>query len=145
MRWDAVAWGASMFRSVEGNRRSYYRWAGDRREQEGRICLRPHALDMVNWPREYGECGKQVGRQPGTFCGLLFLLARTLCGGHDQGWFSPAFASRRGAGLGVKYLSRQTAMRWMIGSGGMRGLISMLLQCVSQERSRLDPIRNART
>ena len=55
----------------------YYRWAvmagGSRKD--GYVCARMLS-DMVAWPREYGSIREnKYARQPGTFCGLLFLFS----------------------------------------------------------------------
>jgi ornithine cyclodeaminase/alanine dehydrogenase-like protein (mu-crystallin family) len=102
----------------------FYRWAvmTGGSKQDGLVCARMLS-DMVAWPREYGRVreNKWAGK-PGTFLGLLFLFSTTdgspvamINDGHLQ-----HFRVGGGAGLGVKYLSRQDSTRLgMIGSGGM--------------------------
>nr|MDP9461376.1 ornithine cyclodeaminase family protein [Actinomycetota bacterium] len=102
----------------------YYRWAvmagGSRKD--GYVCARMLS-DMVAWPREYGSIREnKYARQPGTFCGLLFLFsART---GEPVAMINDGVLQHvrvaGGAGLGVKYLSREDSSTvGMIGSGGM--------------------------
>ncbi len=102
----------------------YYRWAvmtgGSRKD--GYVCARMLS-DMVAWPREHGAVREnKFARAPGTFCGLLFLFSTRdgvpvamLNDGHLQ-----HMRVGGGAGLGVKYLSREDShVVGMIGSGGM--------------------------
>jgi alanine dehydrogenase len=102
----------------------YYRWAvmtgGSR--QDGYVCARMLS-DMVSWPREYGKVREnKYARQPGTFCGLLFLFSAedaTPVAMINDGLLQHIRVGG-GAGLGVKYLSRaDSRVVGMIGSGGM--------------------------
>jgi alanine dehydrogenase len=88
---------------------------------------------MVAWPREHGKIREnKYARAPGTFCGLLFLFsART---GEPVAMINDGFLQHvrvgGGAGLGVKYLSREDSRTvGMIGSGGMaRTYLDAILQ-----------------
>jgi alanine dehydrogenase len=102
----------------------YYRGAvmagGSRKD--GNVCARMLS-DMVAWPREHGSIREnKYAREPGTFCGLLFLFsART---GEPVAMLNDGVLQHvrvaGGAGLGVKYLSREDSTTvGMIGSGGM--------------------------
>jgi alanine dehydrogenase len=102
----------------------FYRWAvmtgGSRKD--GYVCARMLS-DMVDWPREHGRVreNKWAGR-PGTFCGLLFLFSAkdALPLAMIKDGFLQHLRVGGGAGLGVKYLSRQDSHSvGMIGSGGM--------------------------
>ena len=102
----------------------YYRWAvmAGGSKKDGYVCARMLS-DMVAWPREYGSIREnKYARQPGTFCGLLFLFsART---GEPVAMINDGVLQHvrvaGGAGLGVKYLSREDSSTvGMIGSGGM--------------------------
>jgi ornithine cyclodeaminase/alanine dehydrogenase-like protein (mu-crystallin family) len=102
----------------------YYRWAvmTGGSKKDGYVCARMLS-DMVNWPREYGRVREnKYARQPGTFCGLLFLFSAkdaTPVAMINDG-FLQHFRVGGGAGLGVKYLSRTDSETvGMIGSGGM--------------------------
>ena len=102
----------------------YYRWAvmagGSRKD--GYVCARMLS-DMVAWPREYGSIREnKYAQQPGTFCGLLFLFSAKT--GEPVAMLNDGVLQHvrvaGGAGLGVKYLSREDSSTvGMIGSGGM--------------------------
>jgi ornithine cyclodeaminase/alanine dehydrogenase-like protein (mu-crystallin family) len=102
----------------------YYRWAvmtgGSR--NDGYVCARMLS-DMVAWPREHGKIREnKYARTPGTFCGLLFLFSvrdATPVAMINDGYLQHMRVGG-GAGLGVKYLSREDShIVGMIGSGGM--------------------------
>jgi alanine dehydrogenase len=122
---DAVGMGRIDVYVPSGETRApYYRWAvmtgGSRKD--GYVCARMLS-DMVAWPREYGRIreNKWAGR-PGTFCGLLFLFSARdgVPVAMIKDGFLQHFRVGGGAGLGVKYLSRQDSDTvGMIGSGGM--------------------------
>jgi len=103
---------------------SYYRWAlmtgGTRRD--GFVVARMLS-DVVSWT---GELGNQRENkhclQPGTYCGLLFMFSTR--DGMPAALINDGFLQHMrvggGAGLGVKYLSREDSHTvGMIGSGGM--------------------------
>ena len=102
----------------------YYRWAvmTGGSKKDGFVCARMLS-DMVNWPREFGKIREnKYARSPGTFCGLLFLFSAK--DGTPVAMINDGFLQHLrvggGAGLGVKYLSRQDSqVVGMIGSGGM--------------------------
>jgi alanine dehydrogenase len=102
----------------------YYRWAvmtgGSRRD--GLVCARMLS-DMVAWPKEFSRVREnKYARAPGIFCGLLFLFSArdaTPVAMINDGILQHIRVGG-GAGLGVKYLSRQNSeIVGMIGSGGM--------------------------
>src|SRR5215216_3362470 len=102
----------------------YYRWAvmTGGSKKDGYVCARMLS-DMVSWPREYGRVREnKYARQPGTFCGLLFLFSTadaTPVAMINDGILQHVRVGG-GAGLGVKYLSRpDSRVVGMIGSGGM--------------------------
>jgi alanine dehydrogenase len=102
----------------------YYRWAvmTGGSKKDGYVCARMLS-DMVDWPREFGKVREnKYARAPGTFCGLLFLFSAR--DGTPVAMINDGFLQHLrvggGAGLGVKYLSRQDSqVVGMIGSGGM--------------------------
>src|SRR5579871_1439475 len=102
----------------------YYRWAvmtgGSRKD--GYVCARMLS-DMVSWPRVHGAVREnKYAKVPGTFCGLLFLFSTrnaTPVAMLNDGYLQHMRVGG-GAGLGVKYLSREDShIVGMIGSGGM--------------------------
>src|SRR5689334_20051698 len=102
----------------------YYRWAvmtgGSRKD--GYVCARMLS-DMVAWPKEHGKIREnKYARAPGTFCGLLFLFSvkdATPVAMINDGYLQHMRVGG-GAGLGVKYLSRENSKTvGIIGSGGM--------------------------
>ena len=113
----------------------YYRWAvmtgGSRKD--GYVCARMLS-DMVNWPREHGRIREnKFARAPGTFCGLLFLFSihdATPVAMLNDGYLQHMRVGG-GAGLGVKYLSREDSrIVGMIGSGGMARTYLDAFRCV---------------
>jgi len=115
----------------------FYRWAvmtgGSRKD--GYVCARMLS-DMVSWPRTHGKIREnKYAKQPGTFCGLLFLfsVADATPAAMIKDGYLQHMRVGGGAGLGVKYLSREDShVVGMIGSGGMA-------------RTYLDAFCNART
>jgi alanine dehydrogenase len=102
----------------------YYRWAvmtgGSKRD--GLVCARMLS-DMVAWPKEFSRIREnKYAQAPGTFCGLLFLFSArdaTPVAMINDGILQHVRVGG-GAGLGVKYLSKQSSqIVGMIGSGGM--------------------------
>jgi alanine dehydrogenase len=102
----------------------YYRWAvmTGGSKKDGYVCARMLS-DMVAWKREYGRMRENKhAREPGTFCGLLFLFSvkNAVPVVMIKDGFLQHLRVGGGAGLGVKYLSRKDAqIVGMIGSGGM--------------------------
>ena len=102
----------------------YYRWAvmAGGSKKDGYVCARMLS-DMVNWTREHGKIRENKhAHAPGTFCGLLFLFDAE--SGVPVAMINDGFLQHMrvggGAGLGVKYLSREDSRTvGMIGSGGM--------------------------
>jgi alanine dehydrogenase len=102
----------------------YYRWAvmTGGSKKDALVCARMLS-DMVAWPREHGRIREnKYARAPGTFLGLLFLFSAkdaTPVAMINDG-FLQHMRVGGGAGLGVKYLSREDSrVVGMIGSGGM--------------------------
>jgi alanine dehydrogenase len=132
---DAVGMGRiDVYVPSEQETAPYYRWAvmAGGSKKDALVCARMLS-DMVAWPREHGKIREnKFARAPGTFCGLLFLFsART---GEPVAMLNDGFLQHirvgGGAGLGVKYLSREDSRTvGMIGSGGMaRTYLDAILQ-----------------
>src|SRR5436190_1752927 len=120
------AWrgGSDLYVPSEQQPAPYYRWAvmTGGSKKDGYVCARMLS-DMVAWPREYGKVREnKYARQPGTFCGVLFLFSTadaTPVAMINDGLLQHIRVGG-GAGLGVKYLSRaDSRVVGMIGSGGM--------------------------
>src|SRR5467141_52174 len=109
---DAVGMGRIDLYVPSGETKApYYRWAvmtgGSRKD--GYACARMLS-DMVSWPREYGRVRENKwAREPGTFCGLLFLFSAKDASpvAMIKDGLLQHFRVGGGAGLGVKYLSRE--------------------------------------
>ncbi|MGE5538481.1 MAG: ornithine cyclodeaminase family protein [Gemmatimonas sp.] len=124
-RGEAVGMGRIDVYVPSGEQKApYYRWAvmTGGSKKDGYVCARMLS-DMVAWPREYGRIREnKYAKQPGTFCGLLFLFSAK--DGTPVAMINDGLLQHTrvggGAGLGVKYLSRPDSKTvGMIGSGGM--------------------------
>ncbi len=121
---DAVGMGRMDLYVPSGEPAPYYRWSimagGSKKEHF--VCVRMIS-DMVSWPVEFGQRREnKYAREPGTYCGLLFLFSTsdaTPVAIMNDGILQHDRVGA-GAGLGVKYLSREDSHTvGMIGSGGM--------------------------
>lgn len=122
---DAVGMGRMDLYVPSGQQEApYYRWAfmtgGSKRD--GYVCARMLS-DMVSWPVVYGrQRENKFARQPGTYCGLLFLFSAK--NGEPIALINDGILQHvrvgGGAGLGAKVLSREDSQTvGIIGSGGM--------------------------
>lgn len=101
----------------------YYRWGTMEGANDGYFAIRMKS-DVIVWPTERGGrwTEDKYCREPGTYCGLVFLLstknAEPLAFINDG-----AIQHMRvggGAAIGAKYLSREEShVVGMLGSGGM--------------------------
>lgn len=102
----------------------YYRWAVMAGGTRGTsyVCARMLS-DMVSWPVVAGhQRENKFVQRPGLYCGLLFLFSvddgTPVAMIHDG--YLQHIRVGGGAGIGVKYLSREDSRTvGMIGSGGM--------------------------
>ena len=101
----------------------YFRWGSMEGANDGYFAIRMKS-DIIHWPRD--ENGnwteKKYCREPGTYCGLILLIstenAEPLAFINDGALQHMRVGG--GAGLGVKYLSREDSqVVGMLGSGGM--------------------------
>jgi len=111
----------------------YFRWGTMEGANDGFFAIRMKS-DIITWPRdENGNWTEEkYCREPGTYCGLILLVstrnAEPLAFINDG--ILQHFRVGGGAGIGVKYLSREdTHVVGMLGSGGMaRSHVETLIQ-----------------
>jgi alanine dehydrogenase len=101
----------------------YFRWGTMEGANDGYFAIRMKS-DVIHWPKdEHGNwTEKKYCREPGTYCGLILLIstenAEPLAIINDGALQHMRVGG--GAGLGVKYLSREDShVVGMLGSGGM--------------------------
>jgi ornithine cyclodeaminase/alanine dehydrogenase-like protein (mu-crystallin family) len=101
----------------------YYRWGSMEGASDGFFAIRMKS-DIITWPRDADGnwTEEKYCREPGTYCGLIFLLstenAEPLAFINDGNLQHMRVGG--GAGIGVKYLAREDAhVVGMLGSGGM--------------------------
>jgi alanine dehydrogenase len=102
---------------------SYYRWGSMEGANDGFFAIRMKS-DVITWPRtaDGNWTEEKYCREPGTYCGLIFLLstrnAEPLAFINDGALQHMRVGG--GAGLGAKHLAREDAhVVGMLGSGGM--------------------------
>ncbi|EDM47916.1 ornithine cyclodeaminase family protein [Marinobacter algicola] len=102
---------------------SYYRWGSMEGANDGYFAIRMKS-DVITWPRTPDDnwTEEKYCREPGTYCGLIFLLstrnAEPLAFINDGALQHMRVGG--GAGIGAKYLAREDAhVVGMLGSGGM--------------------------
>ena len=112
----------------------YFRWGTMEGANDGYFAIRMKS-DIITWPRD--ESGnwteEKYCREPGTYCGLIFLFstrnAEPLAFINDG--VLQHFRVGGGAGIGVKYLSREDSRAvGMLGSGGMARAFLEAFKCV---------------
>jgi ornithine cyclodeaminase/alanine dehydrogenase-like protein (mu-crystallin family) len=101
----------------------YFRWGTMEGANDGYFAIRMKS-DIMTWPQdENGNWTEEkYCREPGTYCGIILLVstknAEPLAFINDG--VLQHFRVGGGAGIGVKYLSREdTHVVGMLGSGGM--------------------------
>ena len=112
----------------------YFRWGTMEGANDGYFAIRMKS-DIIYWPTE--ESGnwteEKYCREPGTFCGLILLIstknAEPLSFINDG--ILQHYRVGGGAGIGVKYLSREDShVVGMLGSGGMARTFLDAFTCV---------------
>lgn len=112
----------------------YFRWGSMEGANNGYFAIRMKS-DIMHWPKD--ENGnwteKKYCREPGTYCGLILLIstenAEPLAFINDGNLQHMRVGG--GAGLGVKYLSREDShVVGMLGSGGMARTFLEAFSCV---------------
>lgn len=101
----------------------YYRWGTMEGANDGFFAIRMKS-DIIHWPRDENDnwTEEKYCREPGTFCGLILLTSTE--NGEPLAFINDGVLQQMrvggGAGLGVKYLSREDShVVGMLGSGGM--------------------------
>src|SRR5680860_1762626 len=102
---------------------SYYRWGSMEGANDGFFAIRMKS-DVITWPRtpDGNWTEEKYCREPGTYCGLIFLLstrnAEPLAFINDGALQHMRVGG--GAGIGAKHLAREDShVVGMLGSGGM--------------------------
>jgi alanine dehydrogenase len=102
---------------------SYYRWGSMEGANDGYFAIRMKS-DVITWPTtpDGNWTEEKYCREPGTYCGLIFLLstrnAEPLAFINDGALQHMRVGG--GAGIGAKHLAREDAhVVGMLGSGGM--------------------------
>ncbi len=116
----------------------YFRWGTMEGANDGYFAIRMKS-DIIHWPKdENGNWTEEkYCREPGTYCGVILLIstenAEPLAFIND-GVLQHARVGG-GAGLGVKYLSREDShVVGMLGSGGMARTFLEAFKCVRDVR-----------
>jgi alanine dehydrogenase len=112
----------------------YFRWGTMEGANDGYFAIRMKS-DIITWPQD--ESGswteEKYCREPGTYCGLIFLLSTR--NGEPLAFINDGvlqhFRVGGGAGIGVKYLAREDShVVGMLGSGGMARTFLEAFNCV---------------
>lgn len=116
----------------------YYRWGSMEGANDGYFAIRMKS-DIITWPRdtEGNWTEKKHCREPGTYCGLIFLLSTR--NAEPLAFINDGVLQHMrvggGAGIGVKYLSREDSqVVGMLGSGGMARTFLEAFTCVRDLR-----------
>jgi len=101
----------------------YFRWGTMEGANDGYFAIRMKS-DIIHWPRdENGNWTEEkYCREPGTYCGLILLISTETA--EPLAFINDGVMQHMrvggGAGIGVKYLSREDShVVGMLGSGGM--------------------------
>ena len=113
---------------------SYFRWGSMEGASSRYFAIRMKS-DIVSWPRtdDGGWTEEKHCIEPGTYCGLIFLLSTK--NGEPLALINDGilqhFRVGGGAGIGAKYLSREDSeVIGLIGSGGMARTFLEAFCCV---------------
>jgi alanine dehydrogenase len=101
----------------------YFRWGTMEGANDGYFAIRMKS-DIITWPKDDNGTWteEKYCREPGTFCGIIFLLSTR--NGEPLAFINDGVLQHMrvggGAGIGAKYLAREdTHVVGMLGSGGM--------------------------
>ncbi len=112
----------------------YYRWGSMEGANDGYFAIRMKS-DIITWPKDADGnwTEEKYCREPGTFCGVIFLLSTR--NAEPLAFINDGVLQHMrvggGAGIGVKYLSREDShVVGMLGSGGMARTFLHAFTCV---------------
>jgi alanine dehydrogenase len=116
----------------------YYRWSTMEGANDGYMAIRMKS-DVIEWPRDANGnwTEEKYCMQPGTYCGIIYLLSTR--NGEPLAFINDGVLQHMrvggGAGIGVKWLSRQDShVVGMLGSGGMARTFLEAFTCVRDIR-----------
>jgi len=116
----------------------YFRWGTMEGANDGYFAIRMKS-DVITWPtdRNGNWTEEKYCREPGTYCGLIFLVSTR--NGEPLAFINDGvlqqFRVGGGAGIGVKYLAREDShVVGMLGSGGMARTFLDAFKCVRDIR-----------
>jgi alanine dehydrogenase len=112
----------------------YFRWGSMEGANDGFFAIRMKS-DIITWPKtpDGGWTEDKYCREPGTYCGLIFLISTR--NGEPLAFINDGVLQHMrvggGAGIGTKYLAREDAhVVGMLGSGGMARTFLEAFACV---------------
>ncbi|HEU0070471.1 MAG TPA: ornithine cyclodeaminase family protein [Alphaproteobacteria bacterium] len=112
----------------------YFRWGTMEGANDGYFAIRMKS-DIITWPKtaDGGWTEDKYCREPGTYCGLIMLVSTR--NGEPLAFINDGVLQHMrvggGAGIGVKYLSREDShVVGMLGSGGMARTFLEAFLCV---------------
>jgi alanine dehydrogenase len=116
----------------------YFRWGSMEGANDGFFAIRRKS-DIITWPKdENGNWTEEkYCREPGTYCGLIYLISTR--NAEPLAFINDGVLQHMrvggGAGIGVKYLSREDSHTiGMLGSGGMARTFLEAFKCVRDIR-----------
>jgi alanine dehydrogenase len=116
----------------------YFRWGTMEGANDGYFAIRMKS-DVITWPKDRNGnwTEEKYCREPGTYCGLIFLVSTR--NGEPLAFINDGVLQHYrvggGAGIGVKYLAREDAhVVGMLGSGGMARTYLEAFKCVRDIR-----------
>ncbi len=112
----------------------YFRWGTMEGANDGYFAIRMKS-DVITWPKDASGnwTEEKYCREPGTYCGLVFLLSTR--NGEPLAFINDGVLQRMrvggAAGIGAKYLAREDSrVVGMLGSGGMARTFLEAFKCV---------------
>ena len=112
----------------------YFRWGSMEGANDGYFAIRMKS-DIITWPKDAdgGWTEDKHCREPGTYCGVIYLISTR--NAEPLAFINDGVLQHMrvggGAGIGVKYLSREDShVVGMLGSGGMARTFLDAFSCV---------------